>query len=229
MATITALTAQKRNPNRINVELDGEFAFGLARVVAAWLQVGQELSDVKIARLQADDEREVALQKAIQFLGYRPRTEQEIIRKLTEQGFESDVVTDVLERLKNNRMVGDDQYAQLWIDSRAAFRPRSHRLMSMELRQKGVPEDTIHAALRDAPDDETLAYQAGQARYHRYAGTDYQEFKKKLGSYLGRKGFSYGVITPVVDHFWQALQTEGETQTNHDDPMSEMNDEKGMK
>ena len=45
---ITALKAQKRNPNRINVYLDGIFAFGLARVVAAWLQVGQTLSDEKI-------------------------------------------------------------------------------------------------------------------------------------------------------------------------------------
>ena len=37
MKKITALTVQKKNPNRVNVHLDGEFAFGLARIVAAWL------------------------------------------------------------------------------------------------------------------------------------------------------------------------------------------------
>lgn len=221
MATITALSAQKRNPNRINVELDGEFAFGLSRVVAAWLHLGQELGEQKIAELQSEDEREVALQKSLHFLSYRPRTEMEIIRKLTEQGFEVDVISDALERLKNNQLVGDDNFAQLWIDNRATFRPRSHRLMAMELRQKGVADDTIHAALQDAPDDESLAYQAGQARYHRYASSEFMEFKKKLSAYLGRKGFSYGVISPVVETLWRELQAEGEPENSSDDEPSE--------
>jgi hypothetical protein len=49
---VTALKAQKKNPNRINVYLDGEFAFGLARIVAAWLTIGQHLSEVDIDRLK---------------------------------------------------------------------------------------------------------------------------------------------------------------------------------
>jgi len=49
---ITALKVQKRNPNRVNIYLDGEYAFGLARITAAWLHVGQELGDEKIAELQ---------------------------------------------------------------------------------------------------------------------------------------------------------------------------------
>jgi len=32
MKKITALEAQKKNPNRLNIYLDGEFAFGLARI-----------------------------------------------------------------------------------------------------------------------------------------------------------------------------------------------------
>ena len=49
---ITAIQAQKRNPQRVSVFLDGEFAFGLSRIVAAWLAVGQEISDEKIALLK---------------------------------------------------------------------------------------------------------------------------------------------------------------------------------
>ncbi|HOG79782.1 MAG TPA: hypothetical protein PK454_08510, partial [Anaerolineaceae bacterium] len=63
---ITALKVQKRNPNRVNVYLDGDFAFGLARVVAAWLQIGQILTPEKITSLQAQDTHEVAYQKALQ-------------------------------------------------------------------------------------------------------------------------------------------------------------------
>ena len=45
---ITRIVVQKRNPDRVNIYLDGEFAFGLYRDTAAWLEVGQELSDNQI-------------------------------------------------------------------------------------------------------------------------------------------------------------------------------------
>ena len=48
MPRITALTAQKRNPNRLNVYLDGDFAFGVERIVAAWLSVGDEIDSEKL-------------------------------------------------------------------------------------------------------------------------------------------------------------------------------------
>ncbi len=49
---ITAIEPQQKNPQRVNIYLDGEFAFGLAAVVAAWLKVGQELGEEKIASLK---------------------------------------------------------------------------------------------------------------------------------------------------------------------------------
>ena len=80
---ITALKLQKRNKDRVNVYLDDEFAFGLSRIVAAWLRTGQELTEEKIAELQAQDNVEVALQRALNFLSYRPRSEEEVRRNLT--------------------------------------------------------------------------------------------------------------------------------------------------
>ena len=62
----------------MNIYLDGEFAFGLARITAAWLKVGQELGDEKIDKLQAEDARERAYQQALLFLSYRARSEEEI-------------------------------------------------------------------------------------------------------------------------------------------------------
>ena len=51
--TVSAIIAQKRNKDRVSVYLDGEYAFGLsACIVAAWLQVGQELSEEKIQQVE---------------------------------------------------------------------------------------------------------------------------------------------------------------------------------
>jgi regulatory protein len=208
MATITALKTQKRNPNRINVYLDGDFAFGLSRLVGAWLTVGQELSDEKIRQLKSQDETEVALQKALHFLEYRSRTQQEVSRKLMDLGYEEEVVTDVIERLKKNQLLNDDQFAQRWVENRTALKPRGHRLMAMELRQKGVDEAEIQSALSNAPDDEELAYQAMKHRFHRYAQMSYEDYQKKASAYLGRKGFSYDVISPVLRQVWDEFQDE---------------------
>lgn len=208
MATITALKTQKRNPHRVNVYLDGEFAFGLSKLVGAWLTVGQELSDEKIGELKSREEGESALQKAVHFLEYRSRTQQEVSRKLADLGYEEDVVGDVIDRLKNNQLLNDDQFALRWVENRTALKPRAHRLMAMELRQKGVGDTEIQSALSGAPDDEELAYQAMKHRFHRYAQMSYEDYQKKAIAYLGRKGFSYDVISPVVRQVWNEFQDE---------------------
>ena len=69
---ITALKFQKRNRDRVNVYLDGRFAFGLAAIEAAHLRVGQVLSDEEIARLKERDQVERAVQRAMDLLSYRP-------------------------------------------------------------------------------------------------------------------------------------------------------------
>ena len=51
MGTITALTAQVKNPDRVNVFIDGTFALGLAMSVAAGLRTGQEISRSELEKL----------------------------------------------------------------------------------------------------------------------------------------------------------------------------------
>jgi regulatory protein len=82
MAKITAIEPQKHDPDRVNIHLDGNYAFGLTRITATWLKIGQELSDDKIASLQAEDGRERAYQQAMLFLSYRARSESEIRQNL---------------------------------------------------------------------------------------------------------------------------------------------------
>jgi regulatory protein len=215
---ITALKAQKRNPNRINVYLDGIFAFGLARVVAAWLQVGQTLSDEKIDSLQNEDTLEVAYQKSLHLLGYRPRSENEVRRKLTEKGFSGEVIDSVSERLKSSGLIEDGQFAKIWVENRATFRPRSHRMMAIELRQKGVTDDAIQAALDSSVDDSALAYEAAVRYSRRLSELEWGEFRERIYGYLRRRGFSYGTITMAVQRLWSGMKpTEGTYHNNYED------------
>jgi regulatory protein len=204
---ITALKAQKRNPNRISIFLDGEYAFGLARIVAAWLHIGQELTETKIEQLKEQDNQEVAYQRSLRFLSYRPRSEAEVRKKLEDYGYSQEVIVGVVQRLLDNRFLEDNEFARMWIENRNTFRPRSQRILKMELRQKGIENDVIEDALSETVDDEELAYEAAIRRAPRFADLDWKTFREKMSGYLGRRGFSYGTISPIVRRVWDELQS----------------------
>jgi len=214
---ITALKVQKKNPNRVSIYLDDEFAFGVSRIVAAWLQVGQTLSDEKIASLQQTENQEAALQKAMLLLSYRPHSEAEIRKKLESAGFEPEVTATAIERLRATGLVRDESFAQEWVENRGAFRPRSRKMLAYELRQKGVSEETIQQALDNTGEDDELAYQAAIRYAHKLKAAEWDEFRRRLLSLLARKGFSYETAAPVVQRVWQELRSEAGGVRNSDD------------
>ena len=166
MKKITAIEPQK-NRNRVNIHLDGEFAFGLARITAAWLKVGDVLSDERLAKLQADDARERALQQAMLFLSYRPRSEKEIRQNLSKHEIPEEVVEETIERLRENGLANDNKFARVWVENRNTFRPRSRRVLTMELRQKGLDDETVQAAVSNV-DENALAFDSARKRAGRF-------------------------------------------------------------
>lgn len=211
---ITALKIQKRNPNRVNVYLDGDFAFGLARIVAAWLSVGQTLDEAKIARLQGQEAQEKAYLAACRLLQQRLRSTAEIRTRLEQKGFDAAVISAALDRLATEGALGDERFARSYIESRTASRPRSQRLLQRELRQKGVAEEIITQTLEENPAaDDELAYQAAVRYARRLAGAEWQTFRQRLGGFLARRGFSYAVCTPVIRRIWTEMNSPGEAES----------------
>lgn len=204
---ITALKVQKRNKDRINVYLEGEFAFGVSKMVGAWLQVGQTLTDEKIEALKAEDQDEVAYQRALNYLSYRPRSVAEVEENLRKRDYSPETIARVVARLRRARLVDDRKFADLWVENRSTFRPRGRHALRMELRAKGIPEEIIQEALEEI-DEEALAYQAASRKVRSYRNLEREAFRRKLGGYLSRRGFPYGVVGPVVDRLWQERDEE---------------------
>ena len=215
MPRITAIQAQKRDPDRVNIHLDGEYAFSLARIVAAWLQVGQELTDEKITSLQTDDSREHAYQQALLFLSYRARSTSEIRQNLRKHKIPDDIIDQTIERLKTGKLADDGQFAKAWVENRSTFRPRSRRALAVELRQKGIPDEAVQSALTDV-NEEALAYDAAFKRSRRLESLDWNEFRIKLSEFLARRGFSYSVIAPVVSRIWNETHNEHHSSDNEE-------------
>ena len=206
---VTALKVQKHHPNRVNVYLNNEFSFGLSRITAAWLQVGQELSPSKIAKLQAEDAREEAYMQALHFLDFRPRSRAEVQRNLEKRAIPTDVINDVFKRLERSGLVNDERFAKDWVDNRSEFRPRSRRALAYELHKRGLDDTAIEKAL-EGLNEETMAYQAAIKQARRYEDLPLRDFHNKLGSFLARRGFSYEIIKQVVARVWDEKQGQAD-------------------
>jgi len=125
--TITALEVQRNNKERVNVYLDGEFAFGLTMLDAARLRKGQQLTDAEIAALKSTDSLQQAYERAVRFLGQRPRSTAEVRHNLTDKEVDASVVEEVIARLEGQGYLDDAAFARYWITNRQQFRPRGAR------------------------------------------------------------------------------------------------------
>ncbi|HEY51050.1 MAG TPA: regulatory protein RecX [Dehalococcoidia bacterium] len=204
MSRITDLREGKRKQKRINIYLDGRFAFSLGAEVVAKenLQVGQELTSDQVEALTGSDQLQRCLGAAYRYLSYRPRSESEIRERMQRRGFAMETVDAAIARLREQALVDDEAFARFWKENRDSFSPRSRWLTERELKRMGVLEGTIEQAVAGIDDGEN-AYRAALRKTRRGTPADYQSFRRRLGDYLRRRGFNYEVIGHTVDRIWQ--------------------------
>ena len=207
MLTVTRLEPQKKNPQRLNVYLDGEFAFGISRAAAPWLAEGDQLSQQNVQALKKSDLTESGYQRALNFLSYRSRSEQEIRLNLSKHKIPEDIISEVLDKLRQSSLVDDRAFARNWIDNRNQFKPRGKRALASELSRKGISREVIDDELKGLDEDE-LALRCARAKASRYQHLDQEQFQKKMIAYLNRRGFPYHIIKHTVLETWQEIQQE---------------------
>ena len=160
------------------------------------------------------DEMEKAFQSAVHFLSFRSRSENEIRLNLTKKEFSSFTIEETINKLKAAGLVNDADFARQWVETRANLKPRSRRLMEYELRKKKVPDNQILQAIEIIPDDATLALQAAQKKIHQYNHLEKDSFRKKITSFLMRRGFHYDVIRQTLDQIGEEINAKNSKKNN---------------
>lgn len=204
MSKVTAVRAGKGCRRRVNVFLDGKFALSLEAEAAAkaGLKTGQELSKSQMEALAVSDRFYRCLSAALHYLSYRPRSESEMREQLERRGFDGDSVEAVITKLKEQELVDDVAFAQFWKDNRQSFSPRSQWLIRLELSRKGVATDIVEEVVNEIKDDES-AHRAALRKARSLSLSDREDFRRRLGYYLKRRGFNYEVISRIVERLWQ--------------------------
>lgn len=110
-------------------------------------QARREAAEARRARRADVTDPDVVMAAAAAFLAVRSRSVEETRRRLNQLGYPPALCDQVVERLVVLGYLDDAAFAQAWIESRDRARPRGAVALRRELQRKGVPDDTIAAAL----------------------------------------------------------------------------------
>jgi regulatory protein len=127
---------------------------------------------------------------------------------LRRRGVPEDAAAAVLARFAEVRLIDDAMFARAWVDSRHHGRGLAGRALGAELRQRGVAQDDIQAALSELDPEQELATarELVARRLAATAGMPVPARMRRLTAVLARKGYAAGLAYRVVH---EALEQEG--------------------
>jgi len=142
---------------------------------------------------------EKALSLAYRYLSFRPRTIIEVkkhLEKIAEKYmFSAADIEATIELLKDQGYLNDLEFIKSFVNSRNLLKPKSQRVLEMELRKLGVEQTDIDIFFSETPTDE--AQLAQKALHKKIKSLSLIPDKKirfmKAISFLQRRGFSYDV------------------------------------
>jgi regulatory protein len=211
---ITAIEPQAHDSERYNLYVDGHFLLGVnaSIVLQMGLEVEQELLPEQVEQLRSSEMEQQAVDRALNYLSFRPRSREEVRRYLRRKETPPDIIEVALARLDRLDFVNDRTFASFWIETREQFNPRGARALKNELRMKGVEREVVEELVNDEQDEE-LALRAGRKKalsLMHIPDIDYNTFRNRLGSFLQRRGFGYEVTKRTVRSLWQELRAESD-------------------
>lgn len=157
---ITLLEYQKLDKEKVNVFLDGKFAFsiGITQLVQLGLHIGMEISPEILQKILDESDYGKLMTAAMRFLAVRKRSESEVklylarkLHFLKKDG--SVIIPKIVNRLKELKLIDDEDFAKWLVDSRRGFRPKGRGAIQQELLRKGISRDLI-VRLLDSPIEE---------------------------------------------------------------------------
>ena len=149
-----------------------------------------------------DSREEQARALCLRLLTARARTRAELEGQLTKRGYPEDVSAKVLDRLAHVGLVDDVDFAEQWVRSRRINAGKGKRALATELRNKGVDNEVITAALADI--DAGVERQRAEQLVHdklrreKLDGDDDSKVARRLVGMLARRGYPQSMAFDVV-------------------------------
>jgi regulatory protein len=209
---ITDMRPAPGGGDRLTVFVDGKEAFTVSETVARaiGLSVGAPLPSgsgeaLETLAPEADRTRVKVRDAALRLLAVRARSEGELADRLERKGFEKAAVREVIDALRAVGLIDDEAFAKAWADERTRLKPAGPRRLMDELIAKRIGRDLAERVVAETfarCQELELARRAAARRTKGRGGAssaeDLAKQRRRLYSFLVRRGFSYEVASTVV-------------------------------
>lgn len=200
---ITSILKDEKNPSMYRVFLEGNINFCLPkkRIAALNLSEGVDIEPDRVEYILSTEVYAAAKSSAVNFLALKLRTSYEIEQKLCELGYEQDTIERVIDNLKEIDYIDDYKYAVKFLTEKTKLNPKSIKMLSIELSNRGIARDIINKVLEEFDvDEDSVALELLKKRYSKYTSFD-EKIINKMRSFLASRGFSYQQVSRAISNF----------------------------
>lgn len=210
---ITSISVQAKNPDRVNISVDGKYRFSLDiyQVVDLGVKPGKEYGEEELVELESESQFGKLYARALEYCLMRPHSAREVRdylwRKTRDAKYKSrtgeikeragvsqEIADKIFNRLVEKGYVSDEKFTHWWVENRNLKKGSSSRKLAAELQAKGVDRKIIDSELEESPrSDEDELQKIIAKKQSRY--DDPQKFMQ----YLARLGFSYDTIKAALE------------------------------
>ena len=178
------------------IEIDYDYAFWLykSEIKKYSLEEGGEISNTLYYEIMFPLVLSRAKQKALNLLKYMDRTEKELCEKLKMAGYSQLIINQVITYIYQYHYLDDQRYARQYISDKKG--KKSIKQIKIELKKKGISDDTLQEMLQDQDDIEAIEKAISKKMKNKDSIST--EEKYKIAAYLYRKGFR-------MDEIWKYL------------------------
>lgn len=210
---ITSIAQAVRNPNRVNISVNGKYRLSLDifQLASLNVKVGAEFTEEELTKLEQQSEFGKLYALTLEYCLVRPRSEKEVRDYLWKKTLDRQAknkrtgeiykkpgvsqlsVDQTVERLKDKDYINDERFARWWVENRNQRKGTSIRKLQQELQQKGINRETINKILEDSDRNDAAEIKKIIAKKSRLYPDE-----QKLIVYLQRQGFRYDDIKSVL-------------------------------
>ena len=220
---VTSITQAVKNPDRVNISVDGKYRFSLDiyQVSELGIKVDKEYTEEEIIELETESQFGKLYARALEYCLMRPHSAKEVrdyLRRKTlptkyiqkqgqtlnrgdksenriieKPGVSKENADRAFNRLVERGYINDETFAKYWVDNRNQTKGSSLRKLQNELRAKGVQQSIIESVLSASDRNDEDELNKVIAKKH----SKYPD-EQKLIQYLMRQGFRYDDIKSVL-------------------------------
>lgn len=201
---ITKIENQKKNKERFNVFIDGQFACGISgdTLVRFSLSTNDEIKEETLDEIKNFDEYLYSKKISYDFLSYRIRSVKEIKDKLKLKEISQGTIEKTIAHLKELKLLDDEEFARQLVKEKLASKPVGKAVLKQKLFQKGISAEISERVLEESFNDSNekeFVKEIFNKYFGKVKGLDVFKQRKKMFDYLARKGFDFEIIKEVIN------------------------------